>query len=167
MKVKNTINSLIIFSLVPLSQIILFFSLKSSIRTTDELHSLQETMNMSELQMFIFQLFIITIYSLISFMLMYLVYGLLLQFSKKNDSKALYISLILSIGISNGILIIINTLNINTNPWINAFLNIIILAIMYFYLSKDKTGLLLLTIAAVFINVVVPLFVNIKTAVSF
>lgn len=99
-------TKLVIFSLVPLSQILLYFATAEQLQNK-ELMTLKDSLQLSATQLTVFQIVIVLSYSLISFGLMYLVGNFILNFSNKKNSEALFISLVLASGIANSLALVV------------------------------------------------------------
>ncbi|WP_304652740.1 hypothetical protein [uncultured Ligilactobacillus sp.] len=137
-------TKLVIFSLVPLSQILLYFATAEQLQNK-ELMTLKDSLHLSATQLTVFQIVIVLSYSLISFGLMYLVGNFILNFSNKKNSEALFISLVLAIGIANSLALIVVNLFGMLLPWLPALCQVVIVTFSYYKLSgKDKSGSLFL-----------------------
>lgn len=158
MKLKESMLNLIVFSLVPISQILLFLSASDRTNNLPKIINLKQSLNMSANQVTVFEIFITIIYSILSFMMMYIIYLLAIKLSAQKNAQSLYIALILAVGISNSIGIVCNLLSLSISlvSVVTLFLQVIILAIAYAYDSKDYKGAGILVIVAVLINTVIP-----------
>lgn len=102
MKHKNDkIAPLLLFSLVLISQLIAYFSIAKSEAALVVIKSIQDGLSFSNTQMTILEFIMISVYSVILFTIMFLINSVVLNISEDRDLTALFLSLILSIGMSN------------------------------------------------------------------
>lgn len=147
--------ALVVFSSVPISQIVLYFSV-SEFTDNGDLNKLQNSLNMNHYQLVVFQLLSILLYSLISFAFMYLIYRFLIKiFSKNGDSELLFFVLIMAILLSNAISILIALIFKTSVPHLSSIIQFLILTGGYYYYSnnKDRVGSIVLGVVSLIMNV--------------
>lgn len=149
-------TKLIIFSLVPISQVVLYFA-SMKYFSNKQLLSIKNSLNMSTTQMNLFQGLLVVLFSLFSFGLMYFLSSSLLNFSAKKNSKALFISLVLALGATNSVSFLFVEFFRLVLPWVATVLQTFLFVVSYYDLSdKDKVGSLLL-LGLMLIFAVIPL----------
>ncbi|MDR3241636.1 MAG: hypothetical protein LBT37_05650 [Lactobacillaceae bacterium] len=148
--------SLVIFSLVPLSQVVLYFTALPLLPVNKPLKELRGMLNMNNNQMITFQILSVLAFSIISFTMMYLVSSALLKLMAPNRNlEALFISLILAIGIGNGVALLVTVLSKTLMPEVPAMIQLIILSLSYYQITnwKDKRGTILLAVITLLMSV--------------
>lgn len=148
--------SLIIFSSVPISQIVLYFLVSNYMKRSEDLETLQQSLNMNNQQLIIFQLISALLFSIISFTFIYFVEWILLKlFSDYTDSEALFVVLVLSITIANAISIFIAIVFKTNYPQVSSVIQLLVITFGYYHLTKhkSKTGSFILCFVTLLLNV--------------
>lgn len=154
----NVFNKLILFSLVPISQLTLYFSVSEKY-THKELLNLKQSLNLTANQLTIFQAITVLLFSILLFGLMYLVGNALLFFSSQKDSEALFLALIAALGFSNILMLIVQILFNLYYPLLATISQTLILPLSYYYLSKqDLKGSILPLLSMIITNSLTILF---------
>ena len=146
---------LIVFSLVPISQVVLYFVAGKYVNVGSEISNLQKSLNMTSNQLLTFEILSVLIFSLFSFGFMYLLIALLLKlFSKIPSYESLFVALVLTVGLSNLVAIIISLVLHKSVAIIPAILQLILSASLYYKFSnKDKVGTILVGIVYLIFSV--------------
>lgn len=145
------------FSLVPLSQIVLYFSVINFSEFARQRNNIQRRLNMDKVQLSVFQVISILFFSIVSFLFMYLIDWLILKlFSKKLDHDALFIALALAIGLGNIAEILVFSVFNKPYPQVAAMTKLLVISEFYYLVSttKDKTGSIILGTVTVLLNVI-------------
>lgn len=156
--------NLIFFTLVPLSQVLLYLASSAILKKPAELVMVRESLNMSTTQFTTFQVISTILFSLISFIFMYFVYKILIKlFSSNYNSDALFMSLVLAVVFSNGLGIIMAISFKTIIPQLTAVIQTLVLVVLYFILSKendksDNIGTIVLGVVAVVFNIIPSFF---------
>lgn len=164
MKHKNDkIAPLLLFSLVPISQLIAYFSIAKSEAALAVIKSIQDGLSFSNTQMTILEFIMISIYSVILFTIMFLINSVVLNVSEDRDLTAFFLSLILSIGTSNLFKIIDSDyLHTPFSTLIPAIIHLIVVTLSYYSFAKDKKGTALVALVSLLINVVPAIIIHIN-----
>jgi len=152
--------SVLLFSIVPLSNIIAYLVSLPFLPKQMQLANLSKMMQIPEKQLMMSQIGSTLAFSIIGFIFIYLIDWLLLRiFAPKRDLEALFISLVLAIGIGNAVAIITMFLFKIDLPQVSAVAQMLILSLGYYHLTKkeDVRGCVVLSII-VFLVGVLPAF---------
>lgn len=153
--------NLMIFSLVPMSQIMLYFISKPLIKQNLDLEFLSSSLNMNNNQLIMFQVITILLYSIINFVIIYLFNLFIIKLiAKKSYNDELFTALVLGMGISNCIAIVICLMFKITIPQLTAIIQCIIIFVSYYYFTdkKDIKGTITLVTISILMSVL-PSFV--------
>jgi len=148
--------SLVIFSLVPLSQVVLYLTALPLLPVNKPLKELRGMLHMDNNQMITFQILSVLVFSIISFTMIYLVSSVLLKLMAPNRNlEALFISLVLAIGIGNEVALLVTVLSKTLIPEVPAMVQLIILSLSYYQITnwQDKRGTILLAVITLFMSV--------------
>lgn len=154
MKFKTVSMNLLMFSLVPLSQILLYTKVSPILETNKSLINMQNVMKMTSFQMSIFEILIILFYSIVSFIFIYYVYFFVLKMIDHLNQNALFMSLVLAIGLSNILTLIYITIFEHASGIFTAVFQILFFMLFYYQISKDKKPLLVILVFGTFFNVI-------------
>ncbi|WP_419155039.1 hypothetical protein [Weissella minor] len=133
---------IIVFSLVPISQILLYFVAGKYVNVGNEISTLQKSLNMTSSQLLTFEILSVLLFSLLSFGFMYLLIALLLKVFSKNPSyEPLFVALVLTVGVSNSAAIIVTLILHESVATVPAILQLILsMGLYYNFSNKDKIG---------------------------
>lgn len=147
---------LIVFSLVPISQVVLYFVAGKYVNVGSEISNLQKSLNMTSNQLLTFEILSVLLFSLFSFGFMYLLIALLLKlFSKIPSYESLFVALVLTVGLSNLVAIFIALVLHKSVAIIPAILQLILSASLYYKFSnQDKVGTTLVGIVYLIFSVI-------------
>lgn len=161
---EDKLSKLLFFSLVPISQICIYFFSNKNKFVLENIHNIQKKLSIMNIQMTLLQLIIVIFYSIILFLVMFFINFFILKLSKTRNSEALFVSITLSIGMGNLSGLITNDfINNKIEMLIPALVEMIVLAFSYLTYSKDRKGAFLLFLVTIMLNVIPSVVVYINT----